>query len=143
MMESNSISVNATTGSVTTNATTSDSKSELDQEDFMLLLLAQLKNQNPLEPMSDQEFMSQMTQLNSLNALKSIDSKIETITYDAQLSNAAAMIGKTVDYVYGDSEADITSGVVSAVSVKNGEVFLMVGEATVALSDVRRVATAA
>ncbi len=45
-------------------------------EQFMQLLLAQLRNQNPLEPMDNSEFMGQMTQLNSLQELQKMNDSL-------------------------------------------------------------------
>jgi flagellar basal-body rod modification protein FlgD len=50
-----------------------------DTDTFMQLLLAELKNQDPLEPMNNSEMVSQMAQLNSLQQLTSISSNIETM----------------------------------------------------------------
>ncbi len=53
--------------------------SGFDANAFMAILLAQLRNQNPLEPMDDKELIGQMTQLNSLEELKKISRGIETL----------------------------------------------------------------
>ena len=65
-------------------------------DDFMKMLLAQLSNQNPLEPMDDTEMMSQFTQLNSLQELQSIGSAITQVSADSRMSYAANLIGKQV-----------------------------------------------
>ena len=70
----------------TTNVTTSSASAQanVDNDDFMTLLLAQLKNQDPLNPMDSSQMMGQIAQLNSLNALlamqKSIDSMNQSQT---------------------------------------------------------------
>lgn len=58
-------------------ATVASSASGMNGNEFMLILLAQLKNQNPLEPMDNSEFMGQMTQLNSLQELQRINGSLE------------------------------------------------------------------
>ena len=60
--------------------------SGFDANAFMAILLAQLRNQNPLEPMDDKELIAQMTQLNSLEELKKISAGIDTLI---KLSQAA------------------------------------------------------
>ena len=79
-------------GSQATAATSSGYTSD----DFMKMLLAQLSNQNPLEPMDDTEMMSQFTQLNSLQELQSIGSAITQVSADSRMSYAANLIGKQV-----------------------------------------------
>lgn len=67
----------------TTASTTASSANNVmnafDTDTFMQLLLAELKNQDPLEPMNNSEMVSQMAQLNSLQQLTSISSNIETM----------------------------------------------------------------
>ncbi len=52
---------------------------EIDSGAFMKMLLAQLRHQNPLEPMDDKEMIGQMTQLNSLQELQKINSTLQTL----------------------------------------------------------------
>ena len=47
----------------TTYTPKASANSELSQVDFMKLIIAQMQNQNPLEPQSDTDFMAQMAQL--------------------------------------------------------------------------------
>jgi flagellar basal-body rod modification protein FlgD len=51
----------------------------MDGGEFMMILLAQLRNQNPLEPMDDKELISQMAQLNSLQELQKINASLSTL----------------------------------------------------------------
>lgn len=54
-------------------ANTEKQKSKvLDQDAFMKILAAQLKYQDPLSPMKDQEFIGQMAQFNSLDAMNNL-----------------------------------------------------------------------
>ena len=84
-------------------------KGFIDQEQFLQLLVAQLKNQDPLSPMESQEFASQMAQFASLERLHSIDARLGH-SLDAQLMStqainntmAAGLIGKEV-VAMGDS----------------------------------------
>lgn len=78
-MNVNSISSSTYTASSTTSAQSSGGLSGFDANAFMAILLAQLRNQNPLEPMDDKELIAQMTQLNSLEELKKISSGIDTL----------------------------------------------------------------
>jgi flagellar basal-body rod modification protein FlgD len=107
-----------------------DPLSGFGSQDFMLLLLTQLRNQNPLEPLKNEEFMSQITQLNSLNELQSIDATMKNLSNSSVLSSAAGLIGKKVKLVSGES--DIVTGIV----VDSDQVMLQIGTLQVPLSDV-------
>lgn len=69
---------------------------DLGSVDFMKLIIAQMRNQNPLEPQKDTDFMAQMAQFEALNQMKSVASGMKVLQGLNELSGAAAMIGKTV-----------------------------------------------
>ncbi len=120
---------------------TSGSFDGMDGAAFMQLLLIQMKNQNPLEPMQDKEFMGQITQLNSLSQLEQMNSTLKTLLTKAEpkpdLAQAATLIGKTVEAK--DANGQTVTGVVSGVRLTNGVIMLTVGAAQVALASVTRV----
>jgi len=69
---------------------------ELGQVDFMKLIIAQMKNQNPLEPQKDTDFMAQMAQFEALNQMKTMAEGMKVLQGVSELSSATAMIGRTV-----------------------------------------------
>ena len=75
-------------------------KTTLTQEDFMNLLVTQLQNQNPLEPMDINQMGSQIAQFSSLQALNDISKSLETISSSQATMNnlqASMLIGKKVE----------------------------------------------
>ena len=75
-MNINPISLTSTnTPSTTRNATSSSSESSM----FMTLLVAQLKNQDPLQPQDGAAFVAQLAQFNSLDQLVGIRQSIELL----------------------------------------------------------------
>ena len=74
--------VNSTTGTdlLTNTTATKKTSTTADQKDmFMTLLVAQLKNQDPLSPQDGTEFVAQLTQMNSLDQLVSIRESIDKL----------------------------------------------------------------
>lgn len=122
--------VSSTSGAAS-GAAAAGSTNSLTGEDFMLLLMAQLRNQNPLEPMDEKDMMAQITQLNSLQELQKITAALQTRSKSSELSEASELIGKTVTFAV--SEDQVESGVVSGVSLVDGEISLLVGEWVVPL----------
>jgi hypothetical protein len=61
---------------------------ELGQEQFMRLLVAQLENQNPLEPLDNAAFISQLATFSSLEKLSSIESILKSVLEKAASSQA-------------------------------------------------------
>lgn len=75
---------------------TAEKSDNLGQVDFMRLLVAQMRNQNPLEPQSSTEFMAQLAQFETLNSMRTMTRGIQVMQAMQELSSASAMIGKTV-----------------------------------------------
>jgi flagellar basal-body rod modification protein FlgD len=68
-----------------TSPTTNNGASQTSERDlFMTLLVAQLKNQDPLQPQDGTEFVAQLAQFNSLDQLVGIRQSIEQLTYYMQ-----------------------------------------------------------
>ncbi|HEX4949620.1 MAG TPA: flagellar hook capping FlgD N-terminal domain-containing protein [Blastocatellia bacterium] len=74
-MNINSINQSAALG-VSDTATTKPSKVGADQEMFLKLLVAQMKNQDPLNPQDSVQYMSQLAQFSSLEQLTTINQKL-------------------------------------------------------------------
>jgi flagellar basal-body rod modification protein FlgD len=81
------------------NQKTFTGSSEMDKEDFLTLLVTQLTNQDPLNPMNDQEFTAQLAEFSSLEQLTNINDNIVGMNEKSSaedIVNAAAFIGKEV-----------------------------------------------
>ncbi|MCQ2578809.1 MAG: flagellar hook assembly protein FlgD [Treponema sp.] len=84
---------------------------QLGKDDFLKLLITQLSNQDPTNPMEDTEFIAQMAQFSSLEQMTNLSSSFEKMASFLNSSEAANTIGKTVELNVGDVT---TSGVVEA-----------------------------
>jgi flagellar basal-body rod modification protein FlgD len=129
----NSNSIAASTTSASTGTKSTGDTSGNSSDDFMALLLAQLRNQNPFESMDNQSMMNQLTQLNSLQELKNIDTGLANLSKSNQLTEAASLIGKTVEVGVGNNKT--ISGVVTGVSLVKGQVMIWLDKQTVPLEN--------
>ncbi len=102
------------------NAAATKPNDELDQSDFIELLVAQVKNQDPTKPMDPSQFMNQLTQssmVNGLNDLQnSFDSLATKLSSDQSLQ-AAGLVGKSALLPGGE-------GVLSSGGFINGQINL-------------------
>lgn len=94
--------INSVTAS-STGTTTTDSKNDaiMGKDDFMMLLVAQLKNQDPLNPDDPTEFTAQLAQFSSLEQLYNLNDSMESlVTSNAESDKLATLstIGKDVAY---------------------------------------------
>jgi len=55
-------------------------KSELGQEDFLALMVAQLENQDPTKPMDNNEFLSQMAQFSMVNGIEDLNGSFSSVS---------------------------------------------------------------
>ncbi len=68
----------------------------LTQQDFLMLMVEQMRHQNPLEPMDNVDFIAQMAQFDTLTAMHGIAEAITRLASVSELSNASALVGRTV-----------------------------------------------
>lgn len=111
--------------------------SQVTSDQFLRLLVAQLQNQDPLEPLKDQDFLAQLAQFQTLESSLSSAKTQEEQLLAQQLASASALIGK---YVTAALEGvGSIEGVVEKAIVRDGEVLLVVNGHEVALDQVTEV----
>lgn len=95
-----------TTGAAPASAKSANSATDImGKEDFLTLLVAQLKNQDPLNPDDPTEFTAQLAQFSSLEQLFNLNESMENMASSvrgSQQLNALNMIGKEVSYADSD-----------------------------------------
>jgi flagellar basal-body rod modification protein FlgD len=109
------------------------------QMDYMKLLIAQLQNQNPLEPLDNKEMASQLAQFSQLQQLESMNTNFAKVLAAIEQTYANSLIGKEVSFISETDEgaSDITSGTVEQVyNGADGEISLVVGDYILGLEDV-------
>lgn len=107
----------------------------LDKDAFLQLLVTQLKNQNPLEPMDNTEFIAQMAQFSSLEQAQNTNKTIKA-------DSAYNLVNKLVKANHVDPKTnEITQvvGEVSMVRVDGDKVYLKVDGIEVLYDDVKEV----
>ena len=113
-------------------------KSEPGMDDLLQLLAARLKNQEPSDPLKNQDFITQLAQFTSLELMVKLNRNLEQMNYLHSLTQAAAFIGKKVFwYDAGGAKQD---GIVSSVGVVNGLPTLTVGDKQVSVSGIFAIA---
>ncbi|KHO62546.1 flagellar hook capping protein [Thermoanaerobacter sp. YS13] len=109
------------------------SKNQLGKEDFLKLLVTQLKNQDPLSPMDDKEFIAQLAQFSTLEQMQNINNSFNAI-------RAINLIGKSINAnINENGNVRTVMGKVDAIYKQNGEYFLEVGNVDVPLDAVTSV----
>ena len=102
---------------------TRTANSVLGKDDFLKLLVTQLRYQDPLQPVEDREFIAQLAQFSSLEQMYNLSNTMEEfLSYtllESQLARASSLVGKEVQ-VYNPSTGEQIQGVVEAVRLFDG-----------------------
>ncbi len=109
------------------------------QMDYMKLLVTQLQNQNPLEPMDNNEMASQLAQFSQLQQLESMNSNFADVLSATDRNYANSLIGKEISFATENETGsrDITNGIVEEViNNVDGEIILLTADHTIALEGV-------
>jgi flagellar basal-body rod modification protein FlgD len=111
----------------------------INSADFMSLLLAQMKNQDPLQPMDDTQFMGQLIQLSTLNQVTEVSKNLATMLQIDRFNQAAGLVGKSVEGTDPSTGATV-KGVVDAAEIVDDNASVVVGGKTLSLSEINKVA---
>jgi flagellar basal-body rod modification protein FlgD len=106
------------------------------ESQFLQLLVANLQNQDPLNPVSATDFTSQLAQFATVDSITQLNSNFSTQLLLQELSQGANLIGKKISYAQTGS-SNLLQGTVDSVEVNNGQLQLNVGQDSVALNQVR------
>jgi len=90
----------------------------LGKDDFLKLLVTQLRYQNPLEPMDNKEYIAQLAQFSSLEQMQNLNMQLANLS-------AISTIGKTVRAVVEQKEIE---GTIKGIAFDNGRVQLIIGD---------------
>jgi len=98
--------------------------SVLGKDDFLKILITQLQNQDPLNPMQDREFISQMATFSSLEQMANMNQSLtEFLQTERQHSiiQYSEMIGKEVEYKTEEGEG---TGIVKSIRFNGSDVLI-------------------
>lgn len=117
------IGINTSLTGAVSNTTTTSSNSSLDKEAFLQLLATEMKYQDPLEPTSNTEYMSQLAQFSTVEQLQNMNSTFAS-------NQALNLAGKYVILNVPDSAGNITqvSGLVDYVTVSDGKAYFSIND---------------
>jgi flagellar basal-body rod modification protein FlgD len=99
------------------------SKTQVDYQSFLKLLVAQMKNQDPTNPMDSTQYMAQLAAFSQVEQSVQMNTKLDQMLQSSTLEQAASIIGRTVTSADGE-----TTGKVAEVRlISNGIVAVLEG----------------
>jgi flagellar basal-body rod modification protein FlgD len=87
----------------------------LSPSDFVQMMVTQLQNQDPLNPTSSQDLLTQMSEIGQLQSSTQLQSTLTGLTLQNQIGAASSLIGKVVSGL--DANNNALSGTVNSVSI--------------------------
>jgi flagellar basal-body rod modification protein FlgD len=118
---------------------------DLDKSAFMELLVAQMRNQDPMEPTSNDQFIAQLAQFSSLEEMQAVNENIvglavlqQSNALMSQLTDSSALIGMTVEY-QDPVSGEPAVGQVASVKIEEGIAVLRIEGQDVPLASVSAV----
>jgi flagellar basal-body rod modification protein FlgD len=118
-----SMTVPATSPSTYTNQSDQVSKTQVDYQSFLKLLVAQMKNQDPTNPMDSTQYMAQLAAFSQVEQSVQMNTKLDQMLQSSTLEQAASIIGRTITSADGE-----TTGKVAEVRlISNGIVAVLEG----------------
>jgi len=121
--------------------------SVLGKDDFLKLLITQLRYQNPLEPMDNTEYISQMASFSALEQMTNLNTsfnKLASVLYDylipqMQWQHATQMLGREVTYLNPSTDEDAEeylTGIIDSVLAKDGQIYFMINGSKIPVSSI-------
>lgn len=120
----------------------------LGKDDFLKLLITQLKYQDPLKPTEDKEFIAQMAQFSSLEQITNLNKGIADLltaqSYNNVVGQAVSLIGKNIEAVNTEkdekgNQLPPISGVVTGMKIINGTPKVLIGDIAIDISSIYKV----
>lgn len=108
-------------------------KNILGKDDFLKLMITQLRYQNPLEPVNDREFIAQMATFSELEQMKNLNTGLEKLSSQIfsylEWQKTSFAIGRKVAYLDGENTGNeqLKIGVIDSVFIQDGKPYYNIG----------------
>lgn len=112
-----------TTQTSTANSADQTSKTAVDYQSFLKLLVAEMKNQDPTNPMDSTQYVAQLAAFSQVEQSVQINTKLDQLLQSSTLAQADALIGRTVT----SADGKITGKVAEVRLLSDGIVAVLEG----------------
>jgi flagellar basal-body rod modification protein FlgD len=101
-------------------------KKEMGKDEFLQILVTQLKNQDPTQPMQDREFIAQMAQFSMLEQMSNLNQTMQQyMKKQKDMSDYSDMIDKKVSWINEETKETV-SGIVKGVVLKEDRFYYQI-----------------
>jgi flagellar hook assembly protein FlgD len=92
---------------------------DVDIDDFLKIMITELQNQDPLNPLENDELIAQISQIRSVGATEKLTQTLDSVLLGQNIASATNLIGAEIDAISDDKQK--VTGVVERVSVAEGK----------------------
>jgi flagellar basal-body rod modification protein FlgD len=92
---------------------------DVDIDDFLKIMITELQNQDPLNPLENDELIAQISQIRSVGATEKLTETLDSVLLGQNIASATNLIGAEIDALSDDNQK--VMGIVEKVSVSNGQ----------------------
>jgi flagellar basal-body rod modification protein FlgD len=114
-----------------------DRMQDMDVNQFLKLIIAELQNQDPLNPMDNAEMIRQLGEIRSIASTDKLSTTLDGVQLGQALASASNLMGRTINGL-SDNNTQV-NGVVERVTVVDGVPKLHVGQDKVDLKNIREI----
>ncbi|WP_339063316.1 flagellar hook assembly protein FlgD [Tepidibacillus marianensis] len=120
----NTLATTSTTATTSTNPQ-NEKKDILGKDDFLRIFITQLKNQDPLQPLEDKDFIAQMAQFSSLEQITNMANEMAGINQFLSQQNSLGSLSNLIGKIghWKNDEGTELSGEITSVLMKAGEYY--------------------
>ena len=136
-MSTNGVSGSNSSSSSTTTSAAGGGFAALKPQDFVNMLVAELKNQDPTQPMDSSQIITEMSQIDDISTNQQLDTTLQSVLLGQNISSASSLLDMPVSAT--DASGNAVSGTVGSVSIDNGVATLNIGGKSVPLSNVTEI----
>ncbi|HMP05060.1 MAG TPA: flagellar hook capping FlgD N-terminal domain-containing protein [Lacipirellulaceae bacterium] len=91
---------------------------DVNIDDFLKIMITELQNQDPLNPLENSELIAQISQIRSVGATEKLTQTLDSVLLGQNIASATNLIGADIDGLSDDGQR--VTGVVDRVSVAGG-----------------------
>ena len=119
---------------------------DVEVDKFLDLLLAELQNQDPLNPMDNSEMLQQISQIREISATNQLSDTLSSVLLGQNVATASSLIGKRISALTDDAKN--VEGVVDRVSMEKDDtdeskrvIRVYIGDHKINVENIREIAT--
>lgn len=131
--------LNALTGTTQTSSAQSQNAPlrGLDLDQFLKLMITEMQNQDPLNPLENHQILQQLSQIREIEATDRLTTTLESMLLNQQLSSAGGLMNQNIRGLTDDGQFVV--GAVDRVTISGGKALLHVGGQQVRLTNVAEI----